>query len=163
MLALVALLAIACAADAADPTDLIERCPLTIPSQPSFVPPEPYPPEAPAIYKSVWYGTYRLWTMLDPDGGIWTGLPKTDGVFGEKTLWWSDNYSVASEPLTVTGRQLDGSASFESEAGGSGTGGFRDGLGSFMLVGVEIPAAGCWELTAQYRDADLSYVVAVEG
>jgi hypothetical protein len=30
-----------------------------------------------------------------------------------------------------------------------------------MLVGVEIPTAGCWQITASYRDAVLSYVVSV--
>jgi hypothetical protein len=32
-----------------------------------------------------------------------------------------------------------------------------------MLVGIEIPTAGCWQITGQYRDASLSYVVRVEG
>lgn len=32
-----------------------------------------------------------------------------------------------------------------------------------MLVRIGIPAGGCWELTAQYEDAQLSYVVLVEG
>jgi hypothetical protein len=28
-----------------------------------------------------------------------------------------------------------------------------------MLVGVEIPEPGCWRVTADYRNASLSYVV----
>ena len=31
--------------------------------------------------------------------------------------------------------------------------------GEAMLVGIEFPTAGCWQLTAEYRDAVLSYVV----
>ncbi|GIU91454.1 MAG: hypothetical protein KatS3mg011_0360 [Acidimicrobiia bacterium] len=30
------------------------------------------------------------------------------------------------------------------------------------LVGLEIPQPGCWEITATYRDATLTYVVRVE-
>jgi hypothetical protein len=30
-----------------------------------------------------------------------------------------------------------------------------------MLVGVEVPGVGCWQLTAEYGDAVLSYVVLV--
>ena len=37
-------------------------------------------------------------------------------------------------------------------------------LGTFMLVGVQLPEPGCWRLTARYEDARLSYVVwVVEG
>jgi hypothetical protein len=142
-----------------------EACPLTIP-RPGLIPPEPYPSEAPALYQAVWYGTSALWTMLDPEGEVWAGLPVDDGVFGQKWIWWSDASSRTAEsmpPITVTGRQLDGSASFEAKAGGPGNTGFREDIGSFMMVGIEIPAAGCWELTARYGDAELSYVVMVEG
>lgn len=181
LLVATALIATACASDAAtteaipnktsapraiavDSTDSPNACPLTIPPVPGFVPPAPHPSEAPPLYQAVWYGTSELWTMLDPEGGVWGGLPKgVDGTLGEKTFWWSDDYSVATEPLTITGRRLDRSGSFEAKAGGPGPGGFREDIGSFILVGIEIPSAGCWELTAQYRDAELTYVIAVNG
>jgi hypothetical protein len=28
-----------------------------------------------------------------------------------------------------------------------------------MLVGVIVPTAGCWEISAEYRDHELTYVV----
>lgn len=183
MLVVVGLLASACAADAAEAgrwlpdqttpkthvgTEVIgsqDACPLTIPPRPGFVPPNPYPPQPPALYQAVWYGTPALWTMLGPEGEVWEELPMDGGMFGQKTFWWSDGYSATAEPtpsITVTGLQLDGPGSFE--AGGPGTSGFREGdVGSFMLVGIGIPAAGCWELTARYGDAELTYVVWVEG
>lgn len=175
-----ALIATACAADAltTEPTPNetsapramavdatgSPTCPLTIPPEPGFMPPAPFPSEAPPLYQAVWYGTSELWTMLDPDGAVWGGLPQgEDGTLGDKTFWWSDDYSVATEPLTITGRRLDSSGSFEAKAGGPGPGGFREDIGSFILVGVEIPAGGCWELTARYRDVELTYVIAVNG
>jgi hypothetical protein len=100
--------------------------------------------------------------MLDPEGEMWEDLPEDDGRFTQKTFWWSDAYPAKeqpSPPITLTGRRLDGPGSFE--AGGRG-GGSRGDIGSFMLVGIEIPA-GCWELTATYRGAELSYVVLVKG
>jgi hypothetical protein len=182
MFVVVALLAASCAGNAAatrqqvadqtTPTAAMateavgsrDSCPLTIPPQRGFAPPKPYPPQAPPLYQAVWYGTPALWTMLSPKGEVWEGLPMDSGMFVQKTVWWSDGYSWTAEPtpsITITGRQLDGPGSFE--AGGPGTNGFRKDIGSFMLVGVGIPTAGCWELTARYRDAELTYVVLVEG
>jgi hypothetical protein len=28
-----------------------------------------------------------------------------------------------------------------------------------MVTGMELPTAGCWEITAEYRGAELSYIV----
>jgi hypothetical protein len=181
MLLVVALLATACAGNsgatgqvpdqktprgvaATEAVGSQDACPLTIPPQPGFAPPKPYPPQPPSLYQAVWYGTPALWTMLSPNGEIWEELPTNGGMFGQKTLWWSDGYSWTAGPtpsITVTGRQLDGPGSFE--AGGPGAHGVREDIGSFMLVGLGIPSAGCWELTATYRDAELTYVVLVEG
>lgn len=142
-----------------------DACPMTIPPQPGLIAPEPYPPQPPDLYQAVWYGTSALWTRLAPDGEVWWGLPvDDDGTLGQKTFWWSDSYtgtSVGEAPITISGRQLDGSATFEVE--GTAGGGFREDIGSFILVGIGIPAGGCWELTARYRDAELSYVVLVQG
>ena len=179
ILAVVALLATACGADpvatgrelsaqttptSAEATEAVgssDACPLTIPPRPGFVPPKPYPPRAPDLYQSVWYGTAELWTMLDPDGEVWQDLPEDGGKFTQKTFWWSEDFSPRKSltPITITGRRLDRPGSFEAR--GSGGGGYRYDIGSFMLVGIEIPS-GCWELTARYGDAELSYVVLVK-
>jgi hypothetical protein len=139
----------------------VRGCPLTIPPHPGFVPPEPYPARPPDLYRSVWYGTAELWTMLAPEGEVWEDLPEDDGHFAQKTTWWSERFIPGEEPapsLTVAGRRLDRPGSFE--VGGPAGGGHRDDIGSFMLVGLDI-AGGCWELTAAYRGAELSYVVLV--
>ena len=44
---------------------------------------------------------------------------------------------------------------------GPATNAARDDFGEAMLVGVEIPSPGCWQITASYGDAILSYVVSV--
>ncbi len=48
------------------------------------------------------------------------------------------------------------------EVGGPGGGGFTPFLRNFILVGVELPEPGCWEVTASYQGAELTYVVQVE-
>jgi len=61
--------------------------------------------------------------------------------------------------MTVEGTRLDGDGTFRF---GPGTNASAD-FGTAMLVGIEVPTAGCWRLTATYRDRYLSYVVLVGG
>lgn len=41
----------------------------------------------------------------------------------------------------------------------SATNAFASDIGSAMLVGVGIPAAGCWQITGRIKGAELSFVV----
>jgi hypothetical protein len=59
----------------------------------------------------------------------------------------------------VTGTRLDAPGTFV--AGNPGTNALAD-FGSAMLVGVEIPSIGCWEIRAEYKGAVLAVVVLVE-
>jgi hypothetical protein len=98
--------------------------------------------------------------MLSHGGEVWIGLPRgTDGARGQKTFWWSADFDVNHElqpAISVTGRQLDGPGRFSSPAPGTNA---QADFGSAMLTGVEIPRIGCWQITATYRGASLSYVV----
>lgn len=133
-------------------------CSVTRPD-PAFVAPPPYPAEAPPLYESEWYGSEALWTMLDRDGEMWSAGAITVGV---KTFWWSLNWPgmrAEQEPgITVVGTRLDGPGTFTVE---HATNAHRDDFGEAMLVGLKIPTVGCWQITASYRDALLSYVVLV--
>jgi hypothetical protein len=148
-------------AEVTAPPHVPSSCHLTKPTHP-FVPPAGYPAPArpPENYDAEWYGKARLWTMLRHDGEVWIGLPRgTDGVLGQKTFWWSADFHVDQEPqpaISVTGRQLDGPGQFITPA--PGTNAAAD-FGSAMLTGIAIPSIGCWQITATYRHASLSYVV----
>ena len=91
-------------------------CPVTVPPQPGFVPPEPYPTEPP--FDQVWYGTAQLWTILDSNGDVWRDLPVgKDGSVGDKTLWFSERFSTAEDEdftgnadIALTAERLDGPA-----------------------------------------------------
>jgi len=104
-----------------------------------------------------WFGSNAL-AVLTSDDGSWFGLgPKYD--YREK-LWW---YSAAFEPgmesqMTVTGRRLDvdslpARVTRTTNAQGMGGGGWA------MLMLVEFPSAGCWELTGEFQGQRLTFVV----
>ena len=138
-----------------------EGCPVTTPYQSSlFVPPAPYPAEAGNGY--FWFGTDRLWTHR-PTNGILRGLPvdttSAHPTFSEKLFWWRQGYDGRMEPrpkLTVTGKRLDSPApALEVSRPTTAIMGDR----SAMLVGVSFPTAGCWQITGNYANDELTLVV----
>jgi len=135
-----------------DGSDLA-HCPVTKPTTP-FQP--PIDAEIPA--SKAWFGNRVLWTWLDRDGEVWTGLPSSEAGLTQKTFWWSQLFDVGREPqpeIYVIGSRVGPDGSFGFGPGTNAGGDF----GSAMLVGIEVPAAGCWNVTAHYRGATLGYVV----
>lgn len=138
---------------------LSATCELTRPDPP-FVAPAPYPARPPAGTGQSWFGNRHLWTALAARGEIWRDLPRDKVGYSQKSFWWSADWNVAHElepAITVAGRQLDGPATFRTTE--PGTNATAAGFGTAMLIGITIPAPGCWELTARYRAAQLSIVV----
>jgi len=136
--------------------DKSDVCPVTQPPQPSFSPPI----EIEAYEGLFWYGSPALWTILPLDG-TWQELPHDASGYTQKFGFWREGFDAISEPnpaLTLTGRRLDGAAATFTES--DTTHGF-DETGAFMLVGANIPTEGCWEFTAEYREASLTFVVLV--
>ncbi|MBK8901314.1 MAG: hypothetical protein IPM53_09030 [Anaerolineaceae bacterium] len=134
-----------------------DSCPITRPPETRFIPPAPYPEWPPGA--DFWYGTNALWTDLRSDG-IWYGLPKSDDGYGNKIALWHEGYSQAEEPrpaITLSARQLDGDAVVEPSV--YGTNAYHPDYGQFMMTGIELPTLGCWEITAEYQEAALSFVV----
>jgi len=127
------------------------NCPKTVPSADLLG--KPFPSS------DHWYGSETLAVILRPDG-IWRGMgPKHN--FRDKMFWWSFGFKPGSESnLTVTARRLDSSSppadiSAATNAGAPSLGGWT------MLVMVEFPAAGCWEISGDYLGQVLSFVVEV--
>jgi len=134
-------------------------CSVTRPD-PAFVPPAPYPEVAPPLYESEWFGSAELWTMIHRDGEVWNHFPRGPDHLFVKSFWWSLAWAGSRDDptpgITVAGTRLDGPGTFTS---GPVTNAQRDDFGEAMLVGMEIPSPGCWQITATYGDAVLSYVV----
>jgi len=132
-------------------------CPLTVPQEPSFTPPSPY--SSRGFEGEFWHGSNSLWTAV-PQNGIWSGLPHNQEGYTQKVFWWRDGYVWTEEPqpdLTVTGERLDATAPplIVSKA----TNAYAGDIGSAMLVGVDFPTLGCWKITGQYKNSELSFVV----
>jgi hypothetical protein len=139
------------------------QCLTTLAPNPSFVPSAPYPSMAPNSL--FWYGTDALWTALQVDGK-WPifGTEKDGWVYRTKLIFWRRGFDwrKQTEPkLIVTGKRLDGDAPTLAVARANAV--FvpsREAAG--MMTLVDIPKAGCWEITAHYDGHDLSFIVSVE-
>jgi len=144
------------------------QCLPTLPPNPAFVPAIQYPPGGP-VNGTFWYGTDALWTALSVDGK-WKMANRAKGIVLTTKLVFrgrSFNWHREFEPqLVVTGKRLDGDAPsiavthahavFVKGDRPAGT------MPPGMMVGLDIPTSGCWELTAHYRGQTLTFVVSVE-
>lgn len=134
----------------AKPDAVPETCPVTKASDHPFVPPWPYPAKPRA--GGHWFGSDGLWIA-----------PPIDGMFGgfrEKMGWWRRAYDwrVDGAPkLKVTGKRLDSPApplvADKAEAVGI------KAPKACMMVGIDFPTLGCWEITGRYEDDELTFVV----
>jgi hypothetical protein len=139
------------------PHDPPLSCPVTTPQNPPFVPPSPY--DALGLEGNFWYGSNSLWTAVRQDV-IWYGLPHNPSGYTQKVFWWREGYVWTEEPepdLIVTGERLDAPAPPLNVS--KATNANADDIGSAMLVGVDFPTLGCWKITGQYKNTELSFVV----
>ena len=135
----------------------LSTCPITLPPKTAFIPPEPWP-SVPPSEDQFWYGEPGLWTALPKDGS-WGQL-----AIGEKFWWWSEGFDVAEDEtpdLVVTARRLDGDSPTYQVS--DATNGYHPSFHWAMLIGVELPSPGCWEITGQYSDHELTFILWVPG
>src|SRR5207237_533030 len=140
--------------------DVPETCPATKASDQPFIPPWPYP-KAP-YPGGYWFGKDKLWTA-PPIDGTWRGLghyTPTDPTFRQKLFWWRQGYDWRTEPqprLRVTGRRLDSPA--PPLAADPANNGWQRRDQPFMVVGINLPTLGCWEIIGNYENDELTFVV----
>jgi hypothetical protein len=143
---------------AADPViGAPENCPVTRPADSRFVPPSPHPAREPGRF---WLGTDALWTSLDEDG-IWKGIASAQGTRNKFWWWrkgwkWDDDLGAQGPGLVVTGRRIDGEA---PPARVSPVTNGKLSTGWAMLVMLELPTSGCWEIVGNYRSESVSMIV----
>ena len=141
-----------------DPSYSSDDCPVTVSQDLPFNAPAPYSPDAP-FQNQFWYGSESLWTLL-PTNGTWEGLPQNSEGYTQKIFWWRTGYVWNEEPqpeLKVTGERLD--AKVPPLIVSDATNAYASDIGSAMLVGVDFPTLGCWQITGKYKDAELSFVI----
>lgn len=137
----------------AAPQTSSSTCAVTLPPNPPFKPPVSITADG------TWFGTDELWTVLPPKG-VWSDLPHNPGGYTQKVVWWRKGYVWTKEPepkLMVTGRRIDAPAPPLKVS--KATNAYAADIGSAMMVGVDFPTPGCWEITGRYADAELSFVV----
>lgn len=130
-----------------------QSCAVTEPPLPLFVPPARFP-SAPGR-EQFWFGTAKLWTALSERE--WRLPPG----YRQRTIWWIPEFTSYDSPIPdirVTGRRLDRAAApLHAEKPNGG----RTAQGQFLMVMVELPSAGCWQVSGQLGDARVDYVVKV--
>ena len=106
------------------------------------------------------YGSDVLAVKLYVDGW-WRGFGAERNYRG-RTWWSSEGYNGLADPvppLSVSGRRLDAhsepAVTFVTNATDA------DYRSWAMIVMIEFPSAGCWELTGEYGGQTLTYVVLV--
>jgi hypothetical protein len=156
----ISILTLSGAATAGDQTAIPASCPVTrATAETQFTPPPPSRPLHPAL-ETFWYGSDALYTQLSSDGR-WRGLKAPTGT-RNKSFWYRKNAEWLTESpyqLKVTYRQLTEAAP-TFEAGGV-TNAIM-GKEVAMLLMLELPTRGCWEVTANYKNAHVSFVTWVD-
>jgi hypothetical protein len=133
-------------------------CPVTNAPDPPFVQPPPFNDETLGSGE-FFYGTSALWAMVHPHWRVHGG---------GKLPYFRQGYDWLQEKdprLTVVARRLD-SPEKMVWAGWANNGNVANKK-SFMVTGLSIPTAGCWEIAAHYSPAPdniqtLTYTVWVE-
>jgi hypothetical protein len=143
------------------------NCRVTLPSDGRFTPPAPFaadPDDSGGAF-GFWFGSEKLWTHLPVDG-TWLRLKPYfpgDSNYRQKIFWYSAHpVSKGFSHGMLAGRRLDGPATpFESTFPMHGIN--SDNNSVMAVSGVDLPTAGCWEITGTYGSEKVTFVVWVTG
>jgi hypothetical protein len=141
-------------------TPIPANCPVTRATpETRFTP--PHPTRAfDANSATFWYGSDALYTQLYSDGR-WHGIKSPTGT-RNKSFWYrKDAQWLLEDPyeLKVTYRQLDVAEPMFTAPGVTNA---IVGKEVTMLLMLELPTRGCWEVTASYKNAHVSFVTWVD-
>ena len=143
-LTFIAVLCLAASAVSAQPPSF--SCPRTVGSTPD------------GGASAIWGGD--SFSVVLPADGVWHGMGPDHG-FRDKLAWLSHDFRPGQESnLTVAGRRLDQEERPAAVSRPSTAGSFDEDAG-VMLVLVEFPSAGCWQITGRYLGQELAFVVEV--
>lgn len=109
-----------------------------------------------------WYGSPKLAAMI-PWDGQWLGMG-AEHNFRNKFWWWREEYRANSNwerQLTLSVRNMENGHVFTAGDATNARTGSDDYNWHSMLLALEFPAAGCWEITGRFADDTLVIVVQV--
>jgi hypothetical protein len=104
-----------------------------------------------------WFGNEAFAAQL-PAGGVWpTTAP--GHVIAVKLIWRSAGFKPGMESsLAVTVKRLNEDQATAVVLGN--TNAYAEDFGGWaMMTGIDLPSAGCWEITGRYRGEELRFVV----
>jgi hypothetical protein len=169
MLSLVTLVTLVMPAASFASSEVPASCPVTLPPEPGFIPPDPYPKTPPSSPHSFWHGTSGLWTMLGSTG-MYTGIASpspglpSDIATRNKVFWWSPGFHpmwVPDPQLKIAARRLDGEGPVFKQPRVTNAH-VPEWGGWTMLIMLDLPTLGCWEVTGTYGGDVVSFVVWVD-
>jgi hypothetical protein len=145
---------------ASDETPIPTDCPVTRSTpETRFTPPPPSQP-AEATAAMFWYGSDALYTSLYSDGR-WRGITSKAGT-RNKSFWYRKDATWLEEhpyQLVVTAKQLDADGPVLTVPRVTNA---IMGEEVAMLLMLELPKRGCWQVTANYKSDYLSFVTWVD-
>lgn len=129
--------------------DMATKCPISYPTD------QLLGPDYPA--SGNWFGSEELAVML-PHYGIWS-VTKEDHLIAIKLFWRSAGFEPGMETgLDVSVRNVNDPE--QTAVVTRPTNAYAQDLGGWaMLVGIDFPGPGCWEITGAYEEQTLSFVV----
>jgi hypothetical protein len=83
----------------------------------------------------------------------------------QKLFWWRRGYNWRAEnppQLTLTGKRIDASAPPLETDKNANPGWTNDQEHPFIVTGIDIPTAGCWQIIGDYKGDKLTLVIKVE-
>jgi hypothetical protein len=135
-----------------------DYCPVTLPADSRFVPPPPHKDFGPDGGK-FWHGTDALFTDLYSDGR-WRGISEASGTRNKSAWFRKDAQWLDERPyqLVVTYKRLDADGPMFTVPRVTNA-----MLGTVaMLIMLELPTQGCWQVTGNYKSDYLTFVVWVD-
>ncbi|MEP7243694.1 MAG: hypothetical protein ABI885_08405 [Gammaproteobacteria bacterium] len=114
---------------------------------------------APFPQSENWYGSEALAVRLPADG-VWRGMGPKDH-YRDKLFWWTPGFRPGNESkLTVTGKRIDADAPPADIS--RATNAYLYSLGGWaLLVAVEFPGPGRWQISGHYLGQELKFVVEI--
>jgi hypothetical protein len=133
-----------------------DDCPVTLSTEPPFVPPAPYDP---TFAGGFWHGSKALAVYLPADGRLATHGNR------RKMIWYRENYHWTDDRLwsrlLISGHRLDSSSNAKPYADHATNASLAKGVTVLMHI-VVIPEPGCWQLEGNYDGDYVSFVAWVD-
>lgn len=135
-----------------------DSCPVTLPTEPRFTPPNAGRESADGF----WYGDERLAVYLNPGAKLFMPKQRQKMIWYRRGYTWQEDRTLQGDrrvaPLRITGRRLDSA----NDAAPHIEGPSNASLGNEFTVMMNIivfPEPGCWQLEGNYDGDYLAFVV----